>query len=222
MSSPYQTFLSAPNLSTLIYPTLFSVAMIIMMSYLTGPAPCSYPEDEIPPSTSSGTPARKKTLSIVSHDRHAALSPAPDLLYDLRGVPSPPLEDRERYTGHSSVIRDVLLQEPQYCALLEAAEKEIRGAMRTIARREAEGKDVGEDEGKDVGKDEREGEGDGEGEGDITLRVGCLCGSGHHRSVAFSEQLAMVEWPRDWQLELTHRDLTPEVQRRKAWERRKG
>ncbi|KAI6084723.1 hypothetical protein F4821DRAFT_242182 [Hypoxylon rubiginosum] len=89
------------------------------------------------------------------------------------------------------------MQEPRYCALLEAAEADIRGAMKTVA-----------------GKEDR-------GDEDITLRVGCLCGSGHHRSVAFSEQLAMVEWPRDWQLELTHRDVTLDVKRRKAIERRK-
>lgn len=69
----------------------------------------------------------------------------------------------------------------------------------------------GEDDNRRRGKEDRdEGEGDG-----ITLRVGCLC---WHRSVAFSEQLAMVQWMGDWTLGLRHCDLTPEVKRR---ERRK-
>jgi RNase adaptor protein for sRNA GlmZ degradation len=36
-------------------------------------------------------------------------------------------------------------------------------------------------------------------EGEVTvLTVGCLCGSGHHRSVAFAEQLEKVEGPEGW------------------------
>ena len=42
----------------------------------------------------------------------------------------------------------------------------------------------------------------------MILRVGCLCGSGHHRSVAFAEILAKVKWPAGWRVEVHHRDLT--------------
>ncbi|KAI1135636.1 hypothetical protein F5Y05DRAFT_394015 [Hypoxylon sp. FL0543] len=53
----------------------------------------------------------KKTLYIISHDRHAPLSPPPDLQYDLRGVPNPPKSVRDRYTGHSRKVRKGLLQD---------------------------------------------------------------------------------------------------------------
>jgi hypothetical protein len=39
------------------------------------------------------------------------------------------------------------------------------------------------------------------------LRVGCNCALGHHRSVAFVEELARREWPHDWRVETVHRDV---------------
>ncbi|KAI4860280.1 hypothetical protein F4820DRAFT_465904 [Hypoxylon rubiginosum] len=179
MSSAYQPILSAPDLTTWIYAALF----FLPPQY--DRIPTSKKVDPPPPAATG----RRRSPSSLS--RHAALSPARNLHYDLRCVPNPPGETRARK------IRDSLLREPRYRELLEAAEADIRGAMRAVAREEARG---GED---------------------IALRVGCLCGSGHDRSVAFSEQLAMVEWPGDWQLELRHCDLTPGVKRQKAWERRK-
>jgi hypothetical protein len=44
-----------------------------------------------------------------------------------------------------------------------------------------------------------------------TVRVGCLCGSGHHRSVAFAEKLGEVKWPVEWEVRVEHRDLTEGV-----------
>ncbi|KAI1391595.1 uncharacterized protein F4822DRAFT_442540 [Hypoxylon trugodes] len=139
-----------------------------------------------------------KTLYITSHDRHTPLSPPPNLQYDLRFIPNPPLSLRETHTGHSRHIRDGLSCEPRFREILNQAQSDIRGAVETAEKR----------------RDGKEGK-------DISIRVGCLCGSGHHRSVAFSEQLAQMEWPKGWKLELTHRDLVPEVKKEKARERKR-
>lgn len=52
------------------------------------------------------------------------------------------------------------------------------------------------------------------------LRVGCFCGSGHHRSVAFAEALAKERWPEGWNVKVVHRDLTEQVKRMKAKKRK--
>lgn len=64
------------------------------------------------------------------------------------------------------------------------------------------------------------------------LRVGCLCGSGHHRSVAFAERLGKVRWcgkdgdgdgkgQGGWDVRVRHRDLTRGVEemKRVRWEK---
>ena len=38
-----------------------------------------------------------------------------------------------------------------------------------------------------------------------------MCGSGHHRSVAFAEELRRRDWPGEWKVEVSHRDVTSEV-----------
>ncbi|KAI0157921.1 hypothetical protein GGR52DRAFT_576890 [Hypoxylon sp. FL1284] len=192
--SAHQTFLSAPDLATLIYPALLSAGLVIAMSYLARPR-------------SSTTPrSSSKTLRIVSHDRHAPLFPAPDLHYDLRRVRNPAPATRDTRTGHSAAVRDELLREPRFRALLRAAEEDIRRAMRRLDG----------DDGSSSGGSRRGNRGGG-----AMLRVGCLCGSGHHRSVAFAEQLAAIDWPEDWGLEVVHRDLTPDVERQKEKARKK-
>ncbi|OCK83925.1 hypothetical protein K432DRAFT_157141 [Lepidopterella palustris CBS 459.81] len=42
---------------------------------------------------------------------------------------------------------------------------------------------------------------------EVILRVGCNCALGHHRSVAFVEELAQRNWPPEWHIEVIHRDL---------------
>ncbi|KAI1370401.1 hypothetical protein F4677DRAFT_457885 [Hypoxylon crocopeplum] len=142
------------------------------------------------------SPPRKKTLCIFSHDSNSTLSPPPDLQYDLRCVPSPPELVCEMYTGQSSEVREGLLHESRFCELLEQAKAEIQGAMEAAGEEEEEGKSR-----------------------EAVVRVSCLCGSGHHRSVAFSEQLAQMEWPEDWELELRHHDLILQVKEQKERER---
>jgi hypothetical protein len=72
---------------------------------------------------------------------------------------------------------------------------------------------IGEDE-DDAGNEEEKGKEkvqDDEGEDimgkGVTLRVGCNCALGHHRSVAFVCELAARPWPKDWVVEVIHRDL---------------
>ncbi|OTB01746.1 hypothetical protein M426DRAFT_14203 [Hypoxylon sp. CI-4A] len=161
------------------------------------PSPLHLQSPVFPINGQRDSPKVKKTLSIISHDRHSALEPPPDLRYDLRCVPNPPMKVRETQTGLSGEVREGLLQEPRFCHLLEKADNEIRGAMKVA--------------------DEKAGEYD-----EMVVRVGCLCGSGHHRSVAFAEKLAQMDLPEDWSLELNHRDLTPEVIERKSREREKN
>ncbi|KAI1247900.1 hypothetical protein MGN70_011794 [Eutypa lata] len=65
------------------------------------------------------SPNKAKTLYITSHDRHIRLSPAPDLEYDLRAVPNLPHRSRQTHTGLSTPIREGLLDEPTFRALLD-------------------------------------------------------------------------------------------------------
>ena len=44
-------------------------------------------------------------------------------------------------------------------------------------------------------------------ESQVILRVGINCALGHHRSVAFVCELATRSWPKDWMVEVVHRDL---------------
>lgn len=39
------------------------------------------------------------------------------------------------------------------------------------------------------------------------LHVGCFCARGQHRSVGFVEELAKRKWPKNWELDVVHRDL---------------
>lgn len=43
------------------------------------------------------------------------------------------------------------------------------------------------------------------------LRISSFCVAGHHRSVAFAEELAELRWPEGWQVRVYHRDLGRDV-----------
>lgn len=43
------------------------------------------------------------------------------------------------------------------------------------------------------------------------LRISSFCVAGHHRSVAFAEELARLRWPEDWEVRVHHRDLGRDV-----------
>ena len=48
---------------------------------------------------------------------------------------------------------------------------------------------------------------------EISLTVSCYCERGKHRSVAFVEELGRKPWPKEWVVEIVHRDV--DVQRDK-------
>lgn len=160
-------------------------------------------------------PSQPKTLCIVSRDRHTEQSAPLDLEYDLRDVPNPPRSTRRLHTGLSKSLREQLLEHPQFRAKLEQAESEIKSAM-TERRAWVAEQSQPSDETEDAAPSNN-----GDAEDPFLLRVGCLCGSGHHRSEAFAEELARRDWPSDWNVELRHRDLPRRVrdQKRKARQR---
>ncbi|KAF1846835.1 uncharacterized protein K460DRAFT_243882, partial [Cucurbitaria berberidis CBS 394.84] len=131
------------------------------------------------------------TLQITSYDRFTPPDPKPDLEYDCRLTKIPPRQVRLVHTGLDDKLQDELMSRDEFHDLLKRAEEEIRKLMDS---RKARAK--GEDDA-------------------AVLRVGCLCGSGHHRSVAFAEQLGKIEWPERWDVRVNHRDLTDEVREEK-------
>ena len=54
----------------------------------------------------------------------------------------------------------------------------------------------------------------------IMLRVGVFCEMGRHRSVAFAEELSRRKWPREWEVEVVHRDV--DKRRKKEKDAKKG
>jgi hypothetical protein len=166
------------------------------------------------------------TLILYSHGRQPPLNPSPDLKYDLRSIANPPKALRDASDGRSKRLRSHLLSMPEFTEKLDAVEREIRVAMqRKIAEYgmhpDAENGGVEEDEraqheelaeGGEDGDDEGEDEDEDHNkspplESQIILRVGINCALGHHRSVAFVCELAARSWPKDWMVEIVHRDL---------------
>lgn len=137
----------------------------------------SDPSDS-PPSS----PHKHPVLRITSHNRYVPDSPPPDLKYDVRQVPNPPREMRTARTGLDQPVQEVLRNNDVYQGIVSKAESDIREKM---------------------GKRLEAAEGDSE----VGLCVGCMCGSGHHRSVALAEELGRMEWPGEWKVEVNHRDV---------------
>jgi len=55
----------------------------------------------------------------------------------------------------------------------------------------------------------------------VQLLVSCFCERGKHRSVAFAEELSRHKWPRDWVVQIHHRDVD-EVNGKKQDQRKKN
>ena len=179
------------------------------------------------PSLEVGTDGRDRSASttrpiliLYSHGRTLPLNPPPDLKYDLRSIPNPPKNARDAHDGRSKRLREHLLGELKFVQKLDEVESEILEAMETrIAEtteklendqdRRDDGEESGED-GEEEGHRSSEDEEEDKDEHDSTeavLRVGCNCALGHHRSVAFVEELARRKWPRNWSVQLIHRDI---------------
>lgn len=166
-------------------------------------------------------PSFQPILIIYSHGRNPPLQPPPDLKYDLRNIPNPPKALRTTSDGRSKRLREHLLAEPKFTQTLGRAVDEIRMAMdeklAQIAQPSTQpGPDVGaSSKSEDLRATPQEGNEERRSTSpdmppdpdEILLRVGCNCALGHHRSVAFVEELARRDWPKDWQLQIVHRDL---------------
>ena len=136
---------------------------------------------------------QRPILEITSYDRFTPPSPKPDLEYDCRVTENPSRQIRKTCTGLDSTLQDELMQREAFSDTVARAEEDIKRLM--------EIKDVRASREEEV----------------AIVRVGCLCGSGHHRSVAFAEQLGKVKWSEDdsWEIKIVHRDLTKGVEEMK-------
>ena len=175
------------------------------------------------PSPEVGTDGRDRlasttrpTLILYSHGRTPPLNPPPDLKYDLRSIPNPPKNARDAHDGRSKRLREHLLGELKFVQKLDEVESEILEAMEAKIAETAEKLENDQDcrdnreEGRENGEEEGYKSLEDEDEHDPTeavLRVGCNCALGHHRSVAFVEELARRKWPRNWSVQLIHRDI---------------
>ncbi|KAF2474790.1 uncharacterized protein BDR25DRAFT_112063 [Lindgomyces ingoldianus] len=173
----------------------------------------------------------RPVLVIYSHGRNPPLNPAPDLKYDIRSIPNPPKALRDTSDGRSKRIREHLLSEPKFSQKLELVEKDIRIRMDTmIAEITAKSQGIGGEEEAEaqtqtqaqaqaqittpsnqeathLNEEHSDTEDARRSTNEVLLRVGCNCALGHHRSVAFVCELAQRPWPRDWHVEVIHRDL---------------
>ncbi len=71
--------------------------------------------------------------------------------------------------------------------------------------KEAEDDDDSENENNNQSDEE---EGSSTNNSPLILRISCFCALGHHRSVAFVHTLAQSSsWPRDWEIQVVHRDV---------------
>ncbi|KAG9194434.1 hypothetical protein G6011_04469 [Alternaria panax] len=155
-------------------------------------------EDEIASTTeenqgSETSQPQRPILEITSYDRFTPPSPKPDLEYDCRMTQNPSQQTRKTCTGLDSTLQDELMRRDAFSDIVTCAENDIR---RLMAVKDVRASRVGET---------------------AMVRVGCLCGSGHHRSVAFAEQLGKVRWSEDdaWEIRVVHRDLTEGVKETK-------
>ena len=147
--------------------------------------------DERSPDPSKPQRQHQPTLQITSYDRFTASDPKPDLEYDCRMTKNPARQARQTHTGLDDKVQDELMKRNEFSDLIDLAEEEIRKLMEVSVAR-------------------------AKGEDDAAIvRVGCLCGSGHHRSVAFAEQLGKIEWPADWHVSVDHRNLTEGIKEEK-------
>ncbi len=129
-------------------------------------------------------------LLLTSHAHSPPLQPPAQLKYDLRCIENPPKALRDSHTGLSKRLREHLRSHQDFTDLLERAEAEIKTAVSAL------------DEDPPV------------------LSVAAFCARGHHRSVAFVEELAAREWPTGWEVRAVHREL--ENGRARQGRQRKG
>ncbi|KAM0691394.1 hypothetical protein Q7P36_010165 [Cladosporium allicinum] len=174
--------------------------------------------DEPPPTQNPiNQTTEQPILVLISHSHRRPLSCPPNLKFDLRKVSNPPKHIRNAYDGRSKRLREHMIHMEDFKSLLETAEKSIEEEMLLLVqnRQETHGAalQVSEEKEEDVS---------GIADVDtVQLVVSCFCERGKHRSVAFAEELSRHKWPRDWAVQLHHRDVD-EVNVKKQDQRRKG
>jgi hypothetical protein len=174
-------------------------------------------------------------LVLTSHCHVPPLTPAPRLKYNLRSVPDPPKSIRDAHTGMSKKLRDHMLHQDSFVDLLDKAEEDIKAKMQSAEKEYREGltptspvlerrrtwsqqkysddEEDDENDGEDEDEDDDDKDGRADDEDDVSgkdrpvLRVGVFCERGQHRSVAFVEELATRDFPKDWEVKIIHRDL---------------
>ncbi|KAF2645483.1 hypothetical protein P280DRAFT_476016 [Massarina eburnea CBS 473.64] len=116
-------------------------------------------------------------LTIYSHTRSPPLHPPPDLKHYLRSIPNPPKAPRDK----------------QPCA--------------PNSRSIPDEADVAGYVFDDVEATKEDASDDSTNNENIHFRAGYNYALGHHHSAAFVEELSKHEWPREWHIEVVHRDL---------------
>jgi RNase adaptor protein for sRNA GlmZ degradation len=123
-------------------------------------------------------------LLLTSHAHSPPLQPSAQLKYDLRSIENPPKALRDSHTGLSKRLREHLQSHQDFTDLFDRAEADIRTAVAGL------NSDAVTASGEAT-----------------TLSVAAFCARGHHRSVAFVEELAARAWPSGWEVRVVHRDL---------------
>jgi RNase adaptor protein for sRNA GlmZ degradation len=145
-------------------------------------------------------------LTLTTHAYAPPLTPPAHIKYDLRTVPNPPKSIRDAYTGVSKRLRDHMLEHEVFVQMLDRAEGEITAEMNLVLEEwkvENGEANLGEVDGWESELAEVERDQDAR----PILAVSVFCARGKHRSVAFVEELARRAWPREWEVQVNHRDL---------------
>ena len=186
--------------------------------------------DESPPKQNPTTPTTEQpVLILISHSHRRPLSCPPHLKFDLRKVSNPPKHIRDAYDGRSKRLREYMLHMEDFTSLLETAKKSIEVDMTMFVQNgqgessavmlgcldapslqgrltdhqscaEAHGATPQVPEVKDDVSENPQGNA-------VQLVVSCFCERGRHRSVAFAEELSRYKRPREWAVEIHHRDV---------------
>lgn len=78
-------------------------------------------------------PARLYILTLVSHSHSPPLNPAPQLKFDLRKITNPPKLIRDSCDGRSKRLREHMLANDDFVALVETAQASIAEEMMALA-----------------------------------------------------------------------------------------
>lgn len=162
--------------------------------------------------------------AALSYDLRAVENPPKAVRDSYTGVNK---RLREHMLAQDGFVELLGRAEGEVRRFMEAVEREqpaasaVRGEGESSASRDVEedGEEKGEgwdEDENDTQDDEGDGDGDSHEEDDgeagrstdeDILSVAAFCARGHHRSVAFVEELARRKWPPGWEVRVVHRDL---------------